>query len=338
MNLDAIKTASRLLIEAALQPVQGTRFQPTGFPDLDAAEYDGPNGQRMLLVESAQSMANRLETVCWDRVADDWVTPLRGLPVVKVVDRNGQPLTNSVLEAHRINSAYIHDAKGVNVFDLLKQEIGPLEDKPVDIRAVAKALLKFDPNSLLHGVFLVRKGHPWSAISEGRIRLPRALSAFIEARGIHSAQSGGVKNDYVKASTKDDESKQAVSGRGSEEGYGNVPFPREEFSADHIGAYFNLDLAQIRGFGLGTAAENLLVAIALYKIGRFLEAGLRLRTACDLDVVEIKTTRPADFLIPRTDELEAALPGFIAAVANEGNFAEPRVTAVKWEGAPKKAK
>jgi CRISPR-associated protein Csb1 len=36
----------------------------------------------MLLVESAQSMANRLEAVCWDTVADDWVTPLKGLPVV----------------------------------------------------------------------------------------------------------------------------------------------------------------------------------------------------------------------------------------------------------------
>src|SRR5207253_6245313 len=49
------------------------RFQPTGFPDLGAATYDGPEGKKMLLVESAQSMANRLEGVCWDTVAHDWV-------------------------------------------------------------------------------------------------------------------------------------------------------------------------------------------------------------------------------------------------------------------------
>lgn len=79
MSLDffALATAPRLLVEAKLKPLQGTRFQPTGFPNLGAATYDGPDGSRMLLVESAQSMANRLEAVCWDSVDDDWVRPLR---------------------------------------------------------------------------------------------------------------------------------------------------------------------------------------------------------------------------------------------------------------------
>ena len=77
MNTDALKDQPRLLLKAKLQPVQGSRFQPTGFPDLGAATFDAPNGdngsKKMLLVESAQSMANRLEAVCWDEVADDWV-------------------------------------------------------------------------------------------------------------------------------------------------------------------------------------------------------------------------------------------------------------------------
>ncbi|MFX8910958.1 type I-U CRISPR-associated RAMP protein Csb1/Cas7u, partial [Acinetobacter baumannii] len=81
--------------------------QPTGFPNLGPATYDGPDGTRMLLVESAQSVANRLEVVCWDRTADDWVAPLKGLPVIKVADKKGQSLTNTVLEAHRTNSPYI---------------------------------------------------------------------------------------------------------------------------------------------------------------------------------------------------------------------------------------
>ena len=111
LNLDALATAPRLLLEAHLQPLQGTRFQPTGFPNLGAATYDGPNGDRMLLVESAQSMANRLETVCWDKPSDDWVAPLKGLPLVKVVDKNGAPFTNTVLEAHRINSPIFSKAR-----------------------------------------------------------------------------------------------------------------------------------------------------------------------------------------------------------------------------------
>ena len=113
LDLSPLQEEPRLLIEATLKPVQGSRFQPTGFPNLGHAVYESPDGQdRIVLVESAQSMANRLEAVCWDEVADDWTPALRGLPVVKVVDTQGKPLTNSLLEAHRLNSPYILEGPG----------------------------------------------------------------------------------------------------------------------------------------------------------------------------------------------------------------------------------
>jgi CRISPR-associated protein Csb1 len=74
IDLSQLDNSPRLLLRARLEPLQGTRFQPTGFPEIGAAEYEGPDGTPMLLVESAQSVANRLETVCWDKVADDWVS------------------------------------------------------------------------------------------------------------------------------------------------------------------------------------------------------------------------------------------------------------------------
>src|SRR5690554_1648944 len=120
LDLSALANAPRLLLRAKLQPLQGTRFQPTGFPEIGAARYDGPDGTPMLLVESAQSVANRMEAVCWDRMADDWVPSLRGLSVIKVVGTSGEPLTNSVLESHRINSPYILEGKDRSVFDTLK--------------------------------------------------------------------------------------------------------------------------------------------------------------------------------------------------------------------------
>ena len=313
MNLDMLQNSSRLLIEAELQPVQGTRFQPTGFPDLGAATYEGPDGRPMLLVESAQSMANRLEAVCWDKNADDWVTPLHGLPVVKVVDKDGKPLTNSVLEAHRINSPYILEGKDKTVFDRLKTELADMEEGSVDIRKLAETLLRLDVNAVLHGVFLAKK-----ELAGGRLRLPRALSAFIEAEDVRVAASGGVKNDHVNPSGD------------TAKGFGNVPFARDEYVAPRIIAYFNLDLAQIRAFGLGRQVEQLLIALALYKIRRFLETGLRLRTACDLDLKALNVERPQGFEVPALDTLEAALPGLIAAVAAEGRFAEPRVTVVTY--------
>jgi len=309
----ALDGAPRLLLEADLRPLQGARFQPTGFPDLGHATYDDPGGRRMLLVESAQSVANRLEAVCWDAVADDWVAPLRGLPLVKVVDEEKKPLTNSVLEAHRLNSPYILEGKDKSVFDRLKEELADMEEGAVDIRKLAGVLLRFDTNALLHGVFLAKKD-----LAGGRLRLPRVLSGFIEAEDVAVAQSGGVKNDSVNPSG--DTSK----------GFGNVPYAREEFTAKRIVAYFNLDLAQIRGFGLGRSVEKLLVAIALYKIRRFLGEGLRLRTACDLECRELRATRPEGCVVPELSALEEELPPLIQAVAKEDRFAHPRVTTVVW--------
>jgi len=298
LDLSALKDTPRLLIEADLKPVQGTRFQPTGFPNLGHAVYESPNGNgRMLLVESAQSMANRLEAVCWDEIADDWVKPLRGLPVVKVLDADGKPLTNSVLEAHRLNSEYI--ARSKEFKDTIAKEIGFRNDRPFSIsKQLAPVLLKYDPNSLLHGIFLEEVG--------GVIRMPRLLSAFIEAHQVEVAPSGGVKFNRVQPELKG--------------GEGNVPYPRDEWTAARIVAYFNLDLRQIRAFGLGEVAERLLIALALFKIRKFLAEGLRLRTACDLDLTGVRVTRPDTFQLPELDALTAELPKLIADAAKSGAF------------------
>jgi len=314
MNLNALKNESRLLLEAKLKPIAGTRFQPTGFPDLGPAQYKLPDGTAMLLVESAQSMANRLEAVCWDAVANDWVKPLRGLPCVIVTDKNGKPLTNSVLEAHRLNSPYILEGKDKSFLEKLKSELALGDFAPVNLGLLVKALLKYDVNSLLHGVFLAK-----SDIAGGRMRLPRALTGFIEARNVTSAPSGGVKNDTLNPRGK--------------KGSGNVPFFREEFCGE-ITAYFSLDLALIRGFGLGDNVEQLLISMALFKVLRFLREGLRLRTACDLELDgPLQVKRPNGFTLPTLDQLEENLPGLVNNCAS--HFAKPPMTKVVFEEQPK---
>jgi len=189
-----------------------------------------------------------------------------------------------------------------------------MEEGRVDIRDLAATLIQVDTNAALHGVFLAKK-----ELAGGRLRLPRALSAFIEAEDVRTAASGGVKNDSVNP--KGDTAK----------GFGNVPFARDEYVAPQITAYFNLDIAQIRAFGLGGSVTNLLTAIALYKIQRFLDEGLRLRTACDLDCTALTVVRPSGFSFPERQSLEGALPGLIDTVADEGRFNEPRITTVTYE-------
>ena len=109
-----------------------------------------------------------------------------------------------------------------------------------------------------------------------------------------------------------------------------MPFSRDEYAADRIAAYFNIDLRQIRAFALGADVESLLIALALFKVQSFLEVGLRLRTACDLDVAAVRVTRPEAFALPPLDELQAELPALIDAVAQRGLFNEPRAATVTF--------
>ncbi|WP_419948233.1 type I-U CRISPR-associated RAMP protein Csb1/Cas7u [Candidatus Palauibacter sp.] len=316
VDLTRLDNAPRILLQAALRPLQGSRFQPTGFPNLGHAVYESPDGTgQTVLVESAQSMANRLEAACWDEVEDDWVEPLRGLPVVQVVDKDGKHLTNSLIEAHRLNSPYILEGKDKTVLNMLKERLASLEEGRVDLRELARVLLEFDTNALLHGVFLAKK-----ELAGGRLRLPRSLSSFIEAEGAKRAVSGGVKNDTVDPSGD------------TAKGFGNVPFARDEWTAERITAYFNLDLRQIRAFGLGGDVERLLILLGLFKIQRFLGEGLRLRTACDLDVVgDVVVTRPAEFRLPTLAEIEAEIPTLVQSIGNAGSFGAARVLTVTYE-------
>src|SRR5690606_5690614 len=152
-------------------------------------------------------------------------------------------------------SPYILESKDHRFADHLRDSVAPLEEGPVDRELLARTLLRYDAASLVHGVFLAKK-----ELAGGRLRVARALSAFIEAEGVEVAASGGVKNDHVNPAGD------------AKKGFGNVPFPREEYTAARINAYFNLDLRQIRGYGLPPEAEQLLVLLALYKIRAFLES------------------------------------------------------------------
>jgi len=296
--LDPLKNVPRLLLTIPLKPLQGDRFQPTGFPSLGAATYQTKDDQK-LLVESAQSMANRFEATCWDTAVNGPVAALAGISHVTVT-RKGAFLTDSMLEAHRLNSAYIEKSKGDFFSETLVEAIGVDKSEPIDRKRFLATLLKYDIGSLVHGVFLESL--------DGRLRIARTLSSFIEASGVMVAPSGGAKIDRIQAG-KDDE--KTASG-----GFGNVPFSRDEFVADRIDLHINLDLAQIRGFGLGNEAEQLLILLALYRVRKLVDGDLRLRTACDLEPVDsnnLVAARPEGFVIPSLTKLENALKSAIKA-------------------------
>jgi CRISPR-associated protein Csb1 len=268
-------TAARTVLEVELQPLIGSRFQPTGFPDLGAAEFGGTDGRKSLIVESVQSMANRLEATTWDDGRAEQADELAGLPYVRVTDPDGVFLSSSRLEAHRLASAYVMQGTidGTRGEDWILGRLGLQAGRPLDHRAVARACFALDPVALVHGVFFARKGWPWQP------RITRAVTAFIEAHNVVPVVSGGVKRDVVVNEAKDG---------ATAEGYGTVPHHRVEYTAETIVASVAIDHAQIRSYGLSEAGTALLEAIVDYELGSLFGGDLRLRTACDLKLADVR--------------------------------------------------
>jgi CRISPR-associated protein Csb1 len=284
---------NRIVINVPLEPIAGSRFQPTGFPDLGTGTFDKPTPDgwvTAILVESEQSMANHLEGTAWDRAENKPVEAFRSLPYVEVVNQNGDYLTSSRTEAHRLSSAFIREGKigDASGSAFYKNLFNLQSDKPLSASAIAAAVFSVDPSCLVHGVFFADKDLP------GQPKITRALTSFIEATDVRAAEYGGVKKDDVTHKNEE--------GQGSSEGYGSIPFHRTLWTAREITATFVLDLDQIRSYGLDAKATRLVEVIALWEVRTLLDGGLRLRTMCDLTPKESEIAN-----LPSSQELTKEL-------------------------------
>jgi len=319
---DKLKGKKRLLMEAELVPMQGDRFQPTGFPDLGGATYQLPDGTRMLLVESAQSMANHLEKTAIGP-DNELIDELKGISYIRAHLTGGtETTTNSLIEAHRLNSPYIITDETFQ--ERFKEDAGYEANKPLNWQKIASALFKYDVNSLLHGTFLAN-------VEDGRVKVSRSISAFIEAKNVREAVSGGVKFNLIDPSGK------LHATNLDKNVYGNVPYQRVEYTAETIKAYFNIDVGLLESYGLNSNAFELLVGLALYKILTFLEQGTRLRTACDLKLKgALMVSEPADFPVPDKVKILTHLREMIENC--KPLFPDPPVTEITTETVLKKEK
>jgi CRISPR-associated protein Csb1 len=290
---------NRHIYDVELAPVLGSSFQPTGFPDVGPATFTRfENGEPVpsLLVESVQSMANRLEETAWDPPTHQPVEEVAVLPWVRVVRAGTDEfLTSSRLEAHRLASPFVHEAKldGKPMFEVIRERLGLAKDTPHDRPAMARAVAALDPFCLLHGVFFSQK--EWW----GQPKFKRAISGVIEAHDVERLVSGGRKADHVRHQLEEDAG-------GTAEGYGSVPFHRTEWTAKRILASFAVDAELLRSYGLPEPLTELLETLALWEIRSLLSGGMRLRTACDLDVLA-ETPRNGTSDLPTLGELSSRL-------------------------------
>lgn len=158
---------------------------------------------------------------------------------------------------------------------VIRERLGLRDDTPLDHRAIARGVFALDPLCLVHGVFFAEKADVWP----GQPKVARAITALVEATDVRPVNSGGVKRDVVLHSKGETTT--------AEGGYGSIPFHRQEFTARSITLFVSIDLLQFRSYGLGDSAADLLEAIALWEVRSLLDQGLRLRTACDLDPIDV---------------------------------------------------
>lgn len=319
--LDRLYAHDRVVITAALEVGNGRFLQPTGFPDIDACLYRDKKGRRWCLVESEQSMANRLEAVCM-RSPGVWVDDLRGLPVIAVKKKAGALLTTNLTEPHRIASSYVLEGKRDGEQEDIKAKvargIGLDNDGdfwPLDKRGdLERLIFALDPAALLHGFQFVQ----WKFVG---LRQTRLLHARLEAE---LADEPEVHYGMVKWD--------AIEPENTGEPRANKGQPisaKSRIVPKSVTATFEIDLLGIKSLALEEEQRKFLLGLALWKVGAFLAnkpsfdprsrqtgPSLRLRTDCYL-----RSTAIAWAAIPSAGQNDVQAAQLLAALPS--SFKKP---------------
>lgn len=331
--LDQMYAKDRVIITANLTLDNGHFLQPTGFPDIGSCTYTDGEGKSRCLIESEQSMANRLESVCL-KAPGHWVDDLSELPVIEVQDQNGGLLATNLTEPHRVASSYVLESKA-RVGNSDKDMKTILMEK-LDLtdggdswalnkrRKLDQTIFALDPAALIHGFQFVQ----WKFVG---LRQTRLVSGRLECELNEKpdVDYGMVKFDLIEP---------GAQGERSNKGQSIAAKNRIVPARDSIQATFDIDVLSIKNLALDEDAKDkrqqgqrddhqkkFLLGLALWKIGAFLSnksafdarsrqtsPSLRLRTDCYLSCGNVKWrgTSKANEDDPevKPDDLMKALP------------------------------
>jgi CRISPR-associated protein Csb1 len=299
--LDAEATC--LVGVAHLKPVGDLRrFQPAGFPEIGQVAYKSGD-DRICIVDSAASMANHLESVCFaDGAATALHPDLAGLAYVAcVTQENGEEQTvcTTLSEGHRLASDYfvgkVVKLEGEAFRDVLQRrmKLRKLSENkfffyPEGWGHIYQTVFEFDPNSLVHGLMFARES----------IKISRMLTAHHEAHRSDRVSSAGVKFDRLGKTDS-----------------GQPIFSVTQQSAAETVVTFILDLSLLRSYGRGdqglnAAQKRLLLELALWKIRRLTSRPFRYRSGCHLELAgAVEWTLDGQAVADPALDIRAAIQG-----------------------------
>ncbi|MGC8874677.1 MAG: type I-G CRISPR-associated RAMP protein Csb1/Cas7g [Chloroflexia bacterium] len=312
--LESMYKQDRVLITAKLELTNGRFLQPTGFPDIGPCIYRDKDGRRWCLVESEQSMANRLEAVCM-KDPGVWVDDLKGLPVIAVRDPKGHLLATNLTEAHRIASSHVLEGKLGTRFlgEIVRDKVGVSHNDgswPIDRRRNLEGLMfALDPAALLHGFQFVDKKFFGGFVGLRQVRLihGRLEAELSEAEPevyYQMVKVDQIQNDPEKETNK-----------------GQSIAAKSRIVPKDIIAAFEIDVLGLKSLALRDDWKKFLLGLALWKIGAFLKnkpsfdprsrqsvPSLRLRADCYLRCAKASWSCDAAHGDVKPDDLMQALP------------------------------
>lgn len=310
--IETLYGQDQVVITASLQLANGRFLQPTGFPDIGPCVYRDKDGRRWCLVESEQSMANRLEAVCM-KEPGVWTDDLKGLPMIVVRDSHNNLLTTNLCEPHRCASSYVLDGTihgGPTMKQLFEKKLGLTQGGdswPLGKRAALERLVfALDPGALLHGFQFVQ----WKFVG---LRQTRLLHGRLEAELADEPEVhyGMVKWDAIEPESTREER----ANKGQSIAAKSRIVPKE------IVASFEIDLLGLKALALDDTEKKFLLGLALWKIGAFLSnkpafdprsrqtlPSLRLRTDCYLRYKSISWEGDSQTAQVGAGDLMQALP------------------------------
>jgi CRISPR-associated protein Csb1 len=318
-----VSSHTNLTIE--LKPLTDSVF-PAIFKDVGHSLWINPvTGKQDLLIDSPNSLANRLESVLSISNTGKPIDLLEGISYCYLKDVTGKTIVTTLQLPHRIGSGPIALTKQDDFKKRLQADI-----KENGLHA---AVLRYDTLSLIFGTWLSR-------IDGGHGKISKVITARIVGRNVTRVNVGGTKQEAspikamgISSANVDVSAFEGNNIKGSDIGIGTLPFQKYEFVAAKYELQISINWNLIDAYDLPEHCKAMLRSIVSLCVYELLSQQLYCRTNCSFIPDGKFDCTGLD--LPSSKEVLAALPGQIKACKDDMAGATGITTDLKID--PKKA-
>ncbi len=246
---------------------------PATFKDVGHSVWINPaTGRQDILIDSPNSLANRLESALSISSTGQPIALLKGISYCCIKDVAGQSIATTLQLPHRIGSGPIALTKTDNFKEQLQADI-----KTSGLHA---AVFRYDALSLIFGTWLSR-------INGGHGKIAKVITARIVGRDVTRINIGGTKQEAapikamgISSANVDVSTFEGKNSKGSDIGIGTLPFQKYEFVAAKYELQISINWNLIDAYSLPDRCKAMLKTIVSLSVYELLSQQLYCRTNC----------------------------------------------------------